>query len=262
MDLGNYWQENKRFLISVGIGGIVFFGAWTAIDSFFGEGLRQQRGRKSRIETELRASMFSGADLKLATAQQGELMAACDALRKNVEFVARPEFRMEKGVPATSRYFNALERTRETLKRRAGQAGLYLAPDLGMPAVSPTKEAELARYLEALDAIEQTVQLAIRAGCTRIDQIRVKLDSRLLGGKVITDAEKSLVEFKLVGPALPMTRLVALTQDSKAGRVLPIERVDVAPARAKNSDDVKMELTLLLAHLNQLGVPRSEEGAQ
>ncbi|MCC7012533.1 MAG: hypothetical protein IT454_08235 [Planctomycetes bacterium] len=262
MDLGNYWQENKRFLMSVGIGAVVFLGAWMAIDSSLGAKLRAQQGRRSKLEVDLRSSMFSGADLERAKEQNAALVQAAEALRENVEFVARPEFRMEKGVPASSRYFTVLERTREDLKRRAGRAGLFLPPDLGMPLVSPTKEAELVRYLEALDAIEQVVQHAITAGCARLDSIRVKLDSRLLGGKPINDVEKTVIELKFVGPAMPMTRLITLLQDQKAARVLTLETLDIAPARSKNSDDVKMELTLLVAHLNRVGLAKTGEDAQ
>lgn len=262
MDLGNYWQENKRFLSTVGVGVIVFFGAWAAIDSYLGDDLRAQQSRRSRLESDLRASMYSTVDLDKAKAQNAELLAACDALRKNVEFVARPEFRIEKGQAATNRYFTVVERTREELKRRAGRAGLFLPPDLGMPAVSPTKDIELVRYLEALDAIEQVATHAIAADCSRIEAIRVRLDTRLLGGKPIADVERTVVEMRFIGPALPMTRLLTLLQDPKAPRVLTVDKVDIVPARAKNSDDVKMELTLLVAHLNQVGVAGSTEGAQ
>src|SRR5688572_11169051 len=150
MDVGNYWAENKRFLVTVGIGAAVFFAAWTAIDAFLGADLAAQSGKKSRIETELRAGMYSGADLEKAEAQHQALLAACERLRANVEFVARPEFRIEKGMAATSRYFSVLERTRDDLETRASRAGFSVPNHLGMPQLPPTKEVELARYLEAL----------------------------------------------------------------------------------------------------------------
>lgn len=262
MDVGNYWQENKRFLIAVGIGVAVFAGGWAAIDSYLGAELRAQRARKSRIESDLRAELYTAADLERASAQNQALLTACEALRKSLEFVPRPEFRMEKGVSATSRYFNAVERTREDLTRRAGRAGLALPPESGMPLVSPTKDAELTRYLEALDAIEQTVSLAIQSGCERIEKIGVKLDPSLLSGKPISGVERTTIEFNFVGSALPLTQLLCALQDPRNQRVLAVERVSIAPARTKNSDDVKLELVLLVAHLNQLGVPSAAEAAQ
>ena len=80
MDLNNYWQENKRFLTSVGVGVVVFFVAWYAIDSSLGSELRAQRAQKVRREADLRQPMFSGADLERAKAQQDGLLRTCDAL--------------------------------------------------------------------------------------------------------------------------------------------------------------------------------------
>ncbi len=270
MDLSNYWQENKRFLSTVGLGVVVFFGAWTGIDRTLGADLRQQRASKLRLDGELKKPMFSALDLERATAENTTLVAACDALRAATEFVARPEFRMEKGVPATSRYFNVVERTREDLKRKAGRAGLALPSDLGMPAIAPTKEAELARYLEALDAVDQTVHAAIASGCQRIETIRVKLDNRLLSGKSFDDVEKTLIEIKFVGAALPLATLLERLQDtgprstgarvSQGARALQMEKVEVDPARTKNIEDVKLEITLLVAHINRVGeTARAEE---
>jgi hypothetical protein len=261
MDVSNYWQENKRFLIAVGMGVVVFFGAWQALDSTIGAELRKQQGRRSKLDADLRSSMYSAKDLERAREQHAALMAAAEKLRANVEFVARPAFRIEKGQLATSRYITVLEQTRDELRRKAGRNGLFVPPDLGMPAISPTKEVELARYLEALDAIEQTVQLAIKSDCARIDSIRVKLDPRLLGGRPIQDVERTAIEFKLIGPAQPLTRLLTLLQDPSAGRTLTVDKADIAPARSKNSDDVKLELTLLVAHLHALGAEPAEEGA-
>ena len=69
MDLSNYWQENKRFLVSVGIGVVAFIGGWMTIDSYVGADLRAQRARKSKVEGELRAPLFSAQDLERANAE-------------------------------------------------------------------------------------------------------------------------------------------------------------------------------------------------
>lgn len=262
MDFSNYWQENKRFLMSVGVGAVAFFSGWFAIDAYIGADLRAAKSKKARVEADLRSPMYAPADLERVTAENAALQKACDELRTNLEFAVRPDFRMEKGVAATSRYFAVLERTREDLRRRAGRAGLAIPSDLGMPAVAPTKEAELARYLEALDAVEQVTGLAIGAGATRLEQIRVKLDPRLLSGKAFSDVERTLVEFRFAGPALPLTQLLAELRNPRHGRVLAVDRVDIAPARSKASDDVRMDLTLLLPHLNSVGVAASPEAAQ
>ena len=258
MDLSNYWQENKRFLTSVGVGIAVFSGAWLAIDSYLGADLRTQTGLKSKLALDLKQARFGGADFEHAKADNDALVAACNALRERVDFVVRPEFRLEKGVPATNRYFAVLERTRDDLRTRAGRAGLGVPEDLGMPAVAPTKEVELGRYLEALDAIEQASTIAIEAGVERIESIRVKLDSRLLSGKPFDDLEKTLIEIKLIGSPVPLTKWLALLQQEHGGRVLLVDKADVESAHAKH-DEVRVEATLLVAHTNTVGARKSDE---
>lgn len=261
MDLANYWQEEKRFLVSVGIGAAVFAAAWIAIDSTFGSKLGAARARRARIEADLKQGFLSAADLDRARAENEALRAACDTLGRAIEFTPRPAFRLEKGVPATTRAFKVLERTREELRTLAGRAGMSLPGDLGMPASAPTKEQALTRHLEALDAIDQTVRLAVEAGAQRIDSIRVKLDPRVESGKPIEDIERTQVEFELIGASLPLTRLLALLQTPRDGRVLAVQRASIEPARAK-SDEVRLELVLLIAHLNGVAAaPAEEDGA-
>jgi len=259
MDLSNYWQENKRFLVAVGIAAVAFIGGWMTIDGYVGADLRAQRARKSKVESELRAPLHGAQDLERAIAENEALRKACAALREGLEFIPRPEFRMDKGTTATSRYFTTLERTSEDIKRRAGRAGLVVPPDIGMPAVAPTKEAALARYLEALDAIEQVVTAAIASGCQRIDKLAVRLDPALLSGKPIAGVERTLIEVQLSGAALPLAKLACALQDRSSGRVLPLERAEFAQSRTRGTDEVRLELVLALPHLGSLGLPTSSE---
>jgi hypothetical protein len=66
----------------------------------------------------------------------------------------------------------------------AGPAGLSVPEGLGLPALSPTKDQEIQRYLEALDLVDPR-RCAWRSSpvCDRIDDIRIKLDSRLMSGQ-------------------------------------------------------------------------------
>jgi hypothetical protein len=258
VDLSNYWQENKRFLTSVGVGVAVFTAAWFAIDNYLGADLRSQTARKTKLEADLKQAMFTTVELEGAKSDNAALVEACNTLRARVEFVARPEFRLEKGVPATSRYFTVLERTRDDLRTRAGRAGLAIPDDLGMPAVAPTKEVELGRYLEALDAIEQAIAIAIDTDVQRVEALRVKLDPRLLSGKPFDDLEKTAIEVKLIGSPVPLTKWLASLASERDGRVLLVEKASVESAHAKH-DEIRVEATLLVVHTNHVGAPANEE---
>lgn len=269
MDLNNYWQENKRFATGVVVGVALFAIGWYAVDHYLGAELRGQRSALSKVEGELKEPLFSNADLDRAREDNQALIEACNALRQRIEFAPRPEFKLEKGVAATNRYFSVLERTRDDLRTRAGRAGVTIPEDLGMPAVAPTKEIELARHLEALDAIEQVVRLTLEAGVARLASIRVKLDPRLLSGKPFEDMEKTHVELEYLGDPLAVARLLVLLQEPRNGRPLLVESAAVEPARNKASE-VALEVSLLIAHLNRIGAteaagdgaPRSKTAAR
>jgi hypothetical protein len=257
MDLSNYWQENKRFLTLVGVGLVVFFIGLMVIDNVFGDELRAQRGALSRVQGELRSRKFTRVELDVAQAENERLREVVGRLAEAVEFEPRPEFTLQ-GESASNRYFSVVSNVREDLRSRAGRAGLSIPEDLGLPALSPTREAEVERYLEALDVIDQTVRLAIEAGATFVDSIKITLDGRVLSRKPIEDLETTRVEFKLSGAGVPLTRLLAMLQEPRHGRTLLVQRVSMQPARLKQ-DEVKLEFELIVAHLHGLA---PEHGAR
>lgn len=263
MDLNNYWQENKRFVAGVGLGVALFAVGWIAIERFFGAELRAQRAALTKSENDLSEPLNNSSDLEQAGADNRALVEACTALRQRVEFVARPDFRLEKGGGATNRYFGVFERVRDDLRARAGRSGVFIPEELGMPAVGPTKEILIARHLEALDAIDQCVHLGVEAGVARLDAIRVKLDPRLLSGKPFDDLERTTVVFEWVGDPLAITRLLVLTQEPREGRALLVDNALIQPAQGKGKANTStLELTLLIAHANRVAVAEPEEALQ
>ncbi|MDP6954565.1 MAG: hypothetical protein QF599_01215, partial [Planctomycetota bacterium] len=66
MDFNDYWQENKRFLITVGIGLLVFMIGEMILDSVWGEDLRAQQRSVTSAQRELARSKFTAADLTRA----------------------------------------------------------------------------------------------------------------------------------------------------------------------------------------------------
>lgn len=248
MKFNDFWQENKRFVSIVAAGAIVFAVGWVAIDGALGDALRAAKARERGLQQQLGQPQFSAADQAKAQATRDQLAAAVERLSQAVTFVPRPEFALDEG-SASTRLFNVVSRTRDELLTLAGRAGLSMPQGLGMPALSPTKEQEIARYLEALDVVDRVARLAIEAQCSKIDDIRIKLDPRLLSGKAIADVERTSIEFELTGAAAPLTRLIALTQEPRNAGVLLVQRAAFETARIK-SDEAKLELAILIAHLH------------
>ncbi len=259
MDLNAYWQENKRFLLVVMGGAVAFLIGWMTIDSLIGSDLRVQRARKSRLTVDLEQPMLASADLSAAKTENEALSGVLEELSGRTEFRPRADFALRDGDAPSSRYFAVVTDTRDALRSRCSRAGLSIPEDLGLPALSPTREQEIERYLEALDVIESTIQMGIESGARRLDKIVIDLDSRLLSNKPIDDLEETLVEFRFVGPSQPLVELLGLLQQERHGRVLLVQRIDMQPARSKQ-DEVRMDLVLLVAHLHGLGAEREVEG--
>ena len=257
MDFNNYWQENRRFLLSVGGGVVLFLIGWMLIDSFFGSDLKVQIKRRISINQSLKEPMFSSSNLSQARDENEALRAAVADLSAHAEFTPREEFTLRSGDAPSSRYFSVVTDVRDDLRSRCSRAGLSIPEDLGLPGLSPTRGQEIARYLEGLDVVEATIQMAIEAGVERIDKIHIDVDSRLLSGKPIGDLEKTLVEFRIVGESPPMVMLLELLEQERDGRVVLVERLAMLPARGRG-DDVSMDIVLLVPHLHGVGALDAE----
>ncbi|HVS18635.1 MAG TPA: hypothetical protein VMT18_08560 [Planctomycetota bacterium] len=259
MDLDGYWQENKRFVTSVAGGGVAFLVVWFVIDANLGRDLRRMESRRTNLTRDLAEPMFGNAELDRARAENTALRASVAALREHSDFQARATFAPSPDQAPSSRYVGVVSSVRETLLQDAGRAGLVVPADLGLPTLAPTREAEIERTLEALDAVERLVRLAMAARVQRIDQIRIRLDSRLLAGKPIADLERTEIEFALTGPSEPIVRLLELCAEPVDGRTLLVRRAEVKEARGRRNE-VRLELELAVTHPHGLGAVEDAQG--
>jgi len=259
MDLDGYWQENKRFVTVVAGGAVLFLIVWVLIDNNLGDQLSRMQARRMRLQQDLAEPMFGNADLERARAENEALRGALAELREHSEFRAREAFAPSAGEAPSSRYVSVVSSVRETLLQDAGRAGLVVPADLGLPTLAPTREAEIERTLEGLDAVERLVRLAMAARVARIDQIRMRLDSRLLAGKPIADLERTEIEVTLTGPSEPIVRLLELCAEPVDGRTLLVRRAEIKDARGRRNE-VRLELELAVTHPHGLGAVEDVEG--
>jgi len=261
MDLEGYWQENRRFVLAVAAGAVAFLIGWWALDAYLGSDLRRLESRRTRLNQQLADPMYGTEELDRARAQNDALREAATLLREAADFAPREAYAVPGNANASSRYVAVVSEVREDLLQRAGRAGLVLPQELGLPTLAPTREAEIERTLEALDALERTLGLAIDAGCERVDTIRIRLDPRLVSGKPIDDLELTVVELRLVGPSPPIVRMLELLQAPRADKPLLVQRAELAPARARR-DEVRLDLELAVTHPHGLAAVEAaqEEG--
>jgi hypothetical protein len=259
MDLNDFWQENKRFVVTVVGGAIVFLVGYLAIERVFGSALETEEARKRRAETGLAGKLFQPEDLAQAETENKALEATLATLSSTVQFKPRPQFELGSGAP-TNRYFNAVSETRDSLRTAAGRAGMKIPDELGLPTLSPSRQQEIARYLEAVDMIDRAARIAIESGVARVDEVHIKLDPRLLSGKGIEGVEKTLVEMKLRGDALALSRFVMLTQRAPADKTLLVERCEFSAAPGAKLDEARLDIALLAAHLHPKSDPDDRRG--
>lgn len=250
--MNDWWQENKRFAVLVVSGAIVFVIGLMLIDRFFAQELKSRQAALGSVQRKLsNDSLFDTTQLAALQAENETLTKTLATLRGSVAFEPRPAFRLDgKKGAAGNQYFQIVSTTREELLTLAGRANLRIPEDLGLPALSPTREPDIERYLEGFDLVDRSVRMAISTGVERIDRILVKLDPRLSSREGVGSVERTRVEMALSGRPTPLVNFLVATQAAKAGGPLVIEKCEMQPARTK-TDEALLEVTFIVVRLHE-----------
>lgn len=256
MDLNDFWQENKRLLVTVGCGLLVFLIGQFLVEGAYGTDLARAKADKRTNENRLREARYSQSDLDAAEDENEALRAALDTLAGAVEFRPRPEFVVDSAEgSASSQYFTRVEEVREELDLLAGRNRMAYPDGWGIEALDTNSTPVLVRRLEALDLVDRIVRLAGEAGVQRITKIQVRLDPSLDSRHGLDDVERTRVEVQMSTSSESITRFLASTQNERFGQPLTIEEYEIKGERNK-LDAVKAELTFLVVRLH---LPDGEE---
>jgi hypothetical protein len=252
MDLGGYWQENRTFVVSVGAGVVLFLVGLMVESSIWADERDATRRRIQGHKNQLAQASYSADDLAEAERENAELRTVVEQLERAASFQPRAEFaRDERSGSLSNQYLRAISRVREELESRANRAGIALDTKLGLPELSPTVEAEIERYLEALDLVESVVDLAIRARVARVDKIQVRLDPGLTSRTGLGRIERTKIAFHLSGSSLALSRLLVWSQRPPAGgRTLLVDELEMQNARGKEGE-VRLDVTFVLPRLRE-----------
>jgi hypothetical protein len=254
MDLETFWQENKRFLGLVAAGLVLFLLGELAIGAAFGDDLAAQRRALSTATRNLSGESFYGRqELERARADNEALKGALDQLARAVAFETRAPFRLDPARgSASSQYFAAASRTRDELVALAGRADLRLPETVGLPALSPTRDEEIERHLEALDLIDRVVRLCVDAGVERIDTIDITLDPALSSRQGVGFLERTRIAFKLSGDPTALQRLLLATQAEGEGTPLLLGAVELQLPRREN-ESARLDASFVVGRLHGVG---------
>jgi hypothetical protein len=255
MDLDAYWQENKRFVVGVGAGALLFLVGFMVESSVYGDDLAAARREIQGYRNDLARAPYDDADRRDAQNDNDALRAASERLAEAGRFHPRPEFVHDPASGSVANhYLRTLSEVRETLTQRANRAGMEIDPSLGMPELSPTVETETIRYLEALDLVDSVCDLALRARVARIDRIQTRLDPGHGSRQGVGAIERTRVTLTMTGSSLALARVLAWTQrPPQGGRVLPIDGVEIVRSRSKRGEE-RMDVTFAVVRVR----PREE----
>lgn len=184
MDLQEFWQENKRWVLGVIAGAIVFWIGASVVENLFGADgtLRKAQIAKRDIESNAR---FDAAGLKQLRAENEKLVAMTTRLRERVGFVPDDDFVLAgKGDPDT--YFPEIARRVRRRILQTAQENTVEFADANLSWLPAVGREEIANRLLELNVLEQAAMrlldasVEVRAsepdafGLYAIDAIRIE----------------------------------------------------------------------------------------
>ncbi len=259
MDLNDYWQANKPFVVSVGTGALVFLIAFLWLNSAFGGEAKSAEARLRKAALELRESRYGPSDLDRATEQNEALKADFEALSQAAAFEPRPEFVLQDGAGSpTNQYFLRRDEVRSDLARIAGRRRVSLPDGLGLQPLKTSSVDTITRHLEALDVLDRLLRMSIDAGVRQVTEVKVDLDSGFGSRDGVGSVERTRVTVRMVGDAEAITETLAATQTARFGKPLVIGRFDLNAAAGKQSE-VRAEIELLVVRLHEVRAQEEQD---
>ncbi len=220
MDLNEFWQESKNWILGVLAGVVLFFLADSWIRGNYDTG--PARRSLTRAKTTLRKGKWYGAEDLRAARETGEtLRARLDEARNRTLYRPREAFRLEgKGDPSLH-YLSLTSKVREEIKRGMDAANVdFLAQDLGLPSQSPVDREEIRRVLVGLDILSDALERLLRAsegvvtlpgfhhGLTAVENLRIQ------GGRGFRRNRRPRVTSKSPGIGERITARIKFRADS------------------------------------------------
>lgn len=256
MDTEQFWQENKRFILTLAAGMLVFFIANATIERLYGAPIDSARTATTRAMRELSDDLYSSSDRELAEQENVALAAGFATVEESAAFKPRPEFRPSSAEAAKSEAIFAVEGVHERVRDLASRSRTRLPDGLDLDAITTTNVDEIERRMHAVDLLERALSLALRSGIRNVRSISIDLDPAFRSSRGIGPVERTKVTIDVESTAEAVTRWLALAltpdpNDPMRSQALPIESLEMQRVSTKE-DEVQTDVTFLVLRVHEV----------
>ena len=267
MDLNDIWQENKRFITTVGSGFLVFLIGYFVVEGVYAGDIDNINRSNSQARRKLNTEMFTADDREVAQGENDALLKSFETLTAAVAFTPRPEFDLEgRAGSARNVYMSSVDRVRNRVEDLASRRRARWPEGLDLERLETNNVDAIERNLHALDLLERVLVLAVESGVKQVRSADIKLDPAFTARRGLGSIEKTKVEVDIVASPDAVARwLLACETPADGGadntvrqQALPIDSIDARRATSK-SDEVQAKVTFLVVRVNEVEVSDDED---
>ena len=274
MDASEIWQENKKFIITVGSGLLVFLIGNMVVTSMYSGDIRRVTRDTAKASKRLKTEMYTADDLGVAEDENVELTKRYEQLRAAAEFQPRQEFTLDAYEGSAQ---NAQSSVREKVLDRiadlASRKRAFLPDGLDLEMLKTRNVDALERHIHALDMLERALVLALEAGVRQVRAIEIKLDPSFDSTRGVNPIEKTVVTVDVIAAPEAVTRWLAMAETPMAeaspeapglfairAQALPIREVDIRSNKSKKNDDVRARISFDVVRIHEIETDDEDEG--
>jgi hypothetical protein len=268
--MGDLFQEHKRFIVVLALGGLGFLVARLALGWIFEPSLLRHQSEIRRHATEIGRGLPASVDLSRLRADADRARVAFEAQRALVHRVPSEGCTLTPEISDPDLHYS---RMANDVRRREMEAcavrSIDVDPRLGLPESIPTLRKDLEWFLRGLDVVRQVLDLVVRVdttvlegGIARIERIEITPPARVRGGAqegVPPFVLRHPVSFVIVGhPRAVLGLTEELVRRPQPGRGLLVDEATIrsldqppgGAARARSGDPLdrgRVELKLVVS---------------
>ena len=267
MDLNDIWQENKRFITTVGSGLLVFLIGLFVVDGMYAGDIRTVERQNQSARSKLRVNMFTSDDREVARDENDALLTSFETLADAVAFKPRPEFDLkERAGSARNVYMSSVDQVRNRVEDLASRRRARLPEGLDLARLETNNVDAIERTLHALDLLERVVVLAVESGVKQVRSADIKLDPAFTARRGLGSIERTKVSVDIVASPDAVARWLLACETPADGnaefsvrqQALPIDSIDARRAASK-SDEVSAKVTFLVVRVNEVEDSEDED---